>query len=74
VSRGGRRQARAMFCRLSWVRGVIVRLRSRRNDLAGLWAVVVMVMVKMPWKMNDLVLTLVTGLRRCNGSGTLRED
>lgn len=62
-----------MFCRLSWVMGVIVRLRSRRNDLAGLWAVVAMVMVKMPWKTNELVLTLVAGVRRCNGSGTLRE-
>jgi hypothetical protein len=74
VSQGGRRQAQAMFYRLSWARGVIVRLLIRRNDLAVLWAVAEMVMVNMPWRMNDLMMTLVTELRGWNDAGTLGGD
>jgi hypothetical protein len=74
VLRVGRRQARAMFCRLSSVMVEIVRLLRRKNGPAGLWEVVEMVVVKMAWRMNEQLLTLVTGPGRCNGSGTLRED
>lgn len=57
-----------MSCRLSWVRAGIARLPSRKNGRAGLLVVVGKVKVKAP---NDLMLTLVVVLRKCDKrSGT----
>lgn len=72
MRREGRRQVRAMSCRLSWVRAGIARLPSRKNGRAGLLAVVGKVKVKAP---NELVLTSVVALRMCNkGVGTQCEN
>lgn len=69
--RGGRRQVRAMSSRLSWARAGIARLPSRKNDQAGLLVVVGKAKVKAS---NDLMLTLVVALRKCNKGSTQCKD
>jgi hypothetical protein len=58
VTRGGRRQARTMFCHLSWGMGVNARLLSHKNGPAGLLMVVEKVKARMAGTVDDLVLTL----------------